>query len=68
MTLAEALPIATLIGVGGTLGFALLNFLRSGMGNRIERLEASEAECQADRVRLERERLDLLERLMHQGK
>ena len=70
LTLPLSLTIATMLFAAGTLGFALLNFVRSGMGQRIERLEASEKECQQDRLRLERERIQLMEeiiRLQHPG-
>ena len=70
LTLPLSLTIATMLFAAGTLGFALLNFIRSGMGQRIERLEASEKECQDDRLRLERERIQLMEeiiRLQHPG-
>lgn len=65
MPVAVVDPVAaTLIGgvtvacVLATFGFTVLNYLRSGMGSRVERLEREVAECQSERLHLEHERGD----------
>ena len=60
---ATAVGAITVACVIGTFGRTVLNFLRSGMGARIERLEKSDQECQEDRLRLEREKLGMLEEI-----
>ena len=61
--LGAVLAISTFCLALATLGFALLNFVRSGMGARLERLEISEADCQQDRIRLERLHLHDIEEI-----
>ena len=61
--LAQLIGAISVTCVVATFGFTVLNFVRSGMGARLERLEKSDAECQQDRLRLERERIQLLEEI-----
>ena len=62
-TIAQVIGVVTVTCIIATFGLTLLNFMRSDMAGRLERLEKSEADCKDDRLRLERERITFLEEI-----